>query len=372
MTVAVTFGNVAGDVTGNVVRRLDRGEEPRKMTRTSATIVDVAREAGVSVSTVSRIVNGKPDVAEETRERVLDVIKTLRYVPHTQAKRLKLGESRTVAMLDPVNTSDREPISAVHLDFMIGAAHAAGERDYLFNVMAIPITPETMVDLYRGVQIDGAILMEVYLEDWRVEVARDNGFPFVMIGRQEVNSGITFLDLDIETAVHQAYDHLATLGHEQIGFIAYPDDLRTRGHGPAVRAWQGFLRATESLGISRVSIEAPHTISGMNQATAQLLDRHGDLTAIVAPTDAPVAGIFSALRERELSVPGDISVVGLAVDRIAELLAPRLTAVRFPSYEMGHQATNILIDELEGLAPGAQQVLMTPELVERDSTGSPS
>jgi DNA-binding LacI/PurR family transcriptional regulator len=339
--------------------------------RPASTIVDVAREAGVSVSTVSRILNDKPDVAQETRDRVLGVIKELGWVPHSQAKRLKEGGSQTVALLDPVNLSGDQPINQVHLDFMIGAANAAGQENYFFNVLTAPITEETLVDLYRSVQVDGVILMEVYLDDWRVELARRIGFPFVMIGRQTENVGVGFIDLDIDAATQAAFDHLANLGHRNIAFMGFPEWLRLTGHGPAVRGWTGYQAAVDRLGLEPIACECGYTLSEMEAAADRLLDKYPGITAIVALTDAPLAGVFSALRRRGREIPDDVSVVGMAVDRIAELLTPRLTAVRFPSYDIGFQATSMLIRQL-GSGPNApEQVVLAPELVVRDSSGPP-
>jgi DNA-binding LacI/PurR family transcriptional regulator len=339
--------------------------------RPASTIVDVAREAGVSVSTVSRILNGKPDVAQETRDHVLGVIKELGWVPHSQAKRLKEGGSQTVALLDPVNLSGDQPINQVHLDFMIGAANAAGQENYFFNVLTAPITEETLVDLYRAVQVDGVILMEVYLEDWRVELAHRIGFPFVMIGRQTENEGVSFVDLDIDAATQTAFDHLADLGHRHVAFMGFPESLRLQGHGPAVRGWAGYQAAVARVGIEPVDCQCGYTLAEMESATHRLLDDHPEITAIVALTDAPLAGVFSALRQRGRKIPDDVSVVGMAVDRIAELLSPRLTAVRFPSYDIGFQATSMLIRQLRSGPDEVEQVVLAPELIVRDSSGPP-
>lgn len=335
----------------------------------NATIIDVAREAGVSVSTVSRILNGKPDVADATRERVLEVIDDLGWVPHAQAKRLKEGLSRTIALLDPVNVSGDQAVNQVHLDFMIGAANAAAAGSYFLNVITAPVTEEALTDLYRGSHVDGVIFMEVAMSDWRVESAIRAGLPFVMIGRQDDNTGLSFLDLDFAAAAAAAVDHLAGLGHRRIALVSFPRRLREQGHGPAVRGWEGYHAAAERLGIRPVEYESEYSVSAMEDVTHELLDAHPDVTGIIALTDAPLVGVFNALRERDISVPDEVSVVGIAVDRIAELLTPMLTAVRFPSYDMGFRAVSMLVERLQSDDDEPSQVILPPELVIRDSAG---
>lgn len=335
----------------------------------NATIIDVANAAGVSVSTVSRILNGKPDVAPATRARVLEVIEEVGWVPHAQAKRLKEGQSRTIALLDPVNVSGDQAVNQVHLDFMIGAANAAATNSYFLNVLTAPVTEDALTDLYRGAQVDGVIFMEVYLEDWRVETAKAAGLPFVMIGRQRDNAGSSFLDLDFAAAAEGAVQYLADLGHRKVAFLGFPERLRNQGHGPAVRGWEGFHRATTRLHLHAVDRESEYSAGAMEDATHEVLDAHPDVTAIVALTDAPLVGVFNALRERDVLVPETVSVVGIAVDRIAELLTPRLTAFRFPSYDMGYQAVSMLVEQLQTEGDGPHQVVLPPELIVRESAG---
>lgn len=335
----------------------------------NATIIDVARAAGVSISTVSRILNGKPDVAPATRARVLEVIDEVGWVPHAQAKRLKEGQSRTIALLDPVNVSGDQAVNQVHLDFMIGAANAAATSSYFLNVLTAPVTEDALTDLYRGAHVDGVIFMEVYLEDWRVETAKAAGLPFVMIGRQRDNAGSSFLDLDFAAAAENAVQHLADLGHRNVVFLGFPERLRNQGHGPAVRGWEGYHRATERLHISAIERECEYSSAAMEDATHEVLDAHPEATAIIALTDAPLVGVFNALRVRDVPIPAAVSVVGIAVDRIAELLTPSLTAFRFPSYDMGYQAASMLVEQLQSDEDSPRQVVLPPELVIRESAG---
>ena len=136
---------------------------------TEITIVDVAREAGVSVSTVSRILNDKPDVSEATRKRVKQVIEELEFRPHSQAQRLAAGKTRTIALLNPL---DYMFFSQLEMAFFAGASNAAGEEKYFFNLITTPIEEMDLLGLYRSSQVDGVILMEIMMEDRRVNSLR--------------------------------------------------------------------------------------------------------------------------------------------------------------------------------------------------------
>src|SRR4051794_410135 len=188
-----------------------------KILKQTITISDVARAAGVSVPTVSRILNNKEYVADETRDRVNQAIDLLGYVPHIQARRLRGGASRTLALHYPVE-SPHLLNSFVDARYITGAAAAAGEQDYFLNFLISQLTSDTLLNMFRSNQIDGMILLHVLLDDWRVKLRRESDYPFVMIGRCANLEKLTFFNLFFETAVILAFDHLVELGHRQIGF----------------------------------------------------------------------------------------------------------------------------------------------------------
>src|SRR5258706_4602502 len=205
------------------------------------TIDDIARLAGVSVSTVSRILNDKPDVAISTRQRVKQVMDDLGYSPHTLAQSLAVRRSRSIALVYPLaDMSGRAEVAT----FISKAAFASEAENYLFSLVASPTTESRLLNLYRSAQVEGVILMEIHMEDWRVEVLKKFGYPFVMIGRCADNNGLSFIDLDFESALVMAVEHLAQLGHQRIGFFN-SGKLRQNGYGPAVRAALGYERASE-------------------------------------------------------------------------------------------------------------------------------
>jgi DNA-binding LacI/PurR family transcriptional regulator len=339
------------------------------------TIQDVAKEAGVSRSTVSRALNNRPDVSDATRQRVMEVIETLGFHPHAQAQRLATGRSYTIAMLHPLDYEDGFPVDQfidfVVMGFVLGVAKAGEERNYFFNILTRSLTPEDLLALYQSAQVDGVIPMQIDLQDWRVDLLREHNLPFVMIGRCEDNSGLSFVDVDVEASVLGAFDHLIDLGHEHIGFLTLPNMSRKAGYGPAIHSWQGYQRALEKYGLREYLRETDMNPHAVFESTVSLWREFPHLTALVTFITGAVDIPINALNHLEYRVPEDVSVVGFCLDRLGELIRPRLTALSFPSYEMGYQAAKMLIQKLKGEQLVNDQILILPELIVRDSTAPP-
>lgn len=340
------------------VSKIDPKAEP-------PTINDVARAAGVSITTVSRILNGKPDVAEDTRLRVLDVIDQLGYIPNSQAQRLAAGKSRMITLLFPF---EHASFTQLELDFFVGAAAAASKRSYFFNMMTEPVSRDALINLFRSGQVDGVILMQIEMDDWRPPLLKEHNCPFVMIGRRENNDGFSYIDVDFENAILMACEHLVHLGHRQIGFLARPAAMRKANLGPAVRLMRGYRNACEEFGLTPLIREVQLTVHDVYDATHELLDENPDLTAIVTVHGASSTGIMRALRERGRDVPTDCSVVALATNKIAQMISPALTALNFPTDTMGYQAAKMLIQHLQHPTNRVEQIILKPELIIREST----
>jgi DNA-binding LacI/PurR family transcriptional regulator len=341
----------------------------RKPQRAQITIADVAEAAGVSVSTVSRIINDKPDVSDETRERVEQVIEELGYRPHAVARRLAAGKTHTITLLYPFE----QPGSLVELDFIVGAATAAGEEGYLLNLMTNPVTERGLLGLFQSAEVDGVILLQVHLQDRRVDILREHGYPFVMIGRCADNTGLSFLDLDFEKTIPMVFDYLVELGHRSIGFLNYPPSgasyVTDGDYGPAVRAQAAYEGAIQKHGLAPICQQVDFTAEDVTRATLELLDDEPELTAIFIADGARASGVIKALNQRGRVVPTDFSVVGVATERMAELISPPLTTSDFPSYMMGYQAGKILVSRVEKESLDVEQILIPPELIVRSSTG---
>jgi DNA-binding LacI/PurR family transcriptional regulator len=332
------------------------------------TIADVARAAGVSVSTVSRILNGKQDVAPATRERVQQIIEDLGYSPHAQAQRLRAGKTRSIGLLFPLKDSGNISYNALDMDFMVGAASAAGEKQHFLNLVTTPVNQQGLLNLYRSAQVDGIVLMQIHTRDWRVELLRENRLPFVMIGHCDDNTGISFIDLDFEKAAIASFDHLVEQGHRQIGFLAMPETMRQQGYGPAVRFWKGYQRALDTYPVTCLYREVGFAGQDAYDASIKLLDELPGITAIVTSHCYAALSIIAALNARGRRIPEDISVVALTAGTIADLATPAITHIDFPAHQMGREAVDMLIRAQEGDMVEPEQILISPQLIVRSST----
>ena len=206
------------------------------------TLSDVAKVAGVSAKTVSRAINGDREISAATRERILDIADDLEYVPHAQARRLASGKTRSIALHYPLSNpqlfSER-----LEMSFVSGIAMGAAFEDYYFTLFTGELSPGELRRICKSSIADGLILMQVGLEDWRVDTLRALEYPFAMIGRCGDNTGLDFIDFDFETALVDAFDFLVALGHSRIAFLTYPVSWRAGSLGPAIRARLGFEAA---------------------------------------------------------------------------------------------------------------------------------
>jgi DNA-binding LacI/PurR family transcriptional regulator len=331
------------------------------------TLQDVARQAGFSMKTVSRVVNNEPHVAEQTRQQVLRVIAETGYVPHLQAQRLALGRTRSIALHYPL--TDPGLISnEIEMSFITGTASGAAEEDYFFSLMTGELTHTSLLRLCRGAQADGLILMQIALEDWRVELLRENSYPFVMIGRANCNDGLSYIDLDFEAAIVQAYAHLIELGHRHIACLTFSEDWRLRGLGPAMRSLRGIHMAVDRFGVPLVYRECALEVERAYCATMQLLTHDPRVTGFVAMHNTIAVGAIRALRDLQLQVPDDCSIVGVAIGSEADLVIPPLTTIAFSGHDVGRQAARMLIQQLNGADGISRQILVPPKLHIRRSS----
>jgi DNA-binding LacI/PurR family transcriptional regulator len=330
------------------------------------TIADVARAAGVSVSTVSRILNNKPDVAAKTRQRVLKVIDELGYTPHVQAQRLAGGKSRTIALHYPL---DYLTFSQQEMGFINGVGKALDEADFFFNLITTPITPDNLLRLFSRGQVDGAILMEIELDDWRVKSLLEAQAPFVMIGRREDNTGLNFVDKTPAQDINAIFRYLVEeLGHQEIGFFNFPESLLKRDYGTAVRTKLAYEQMLEKYHLERICTYAQLDSKFLYEATKDFLTQHPHLTAAVTVEGSTAVGVIQAVQESGLRIPDDFSLITITPRQTAEFIRPNLTHIDFPSFEIGYQTARMLISILNKEPLEVSQILFPPELIIREST----
>ncbi|HTK06222.1 MAG TPA: LacI family DNA-binding transcriptional regulator [Ktedonobacteraceae bacterium] len=328
------------------------------------TMADIAKRAGVALSTVSHTLSGKRPVSEEVRQRVLQAIAELEYRPHALARALATRRTRTIALLYPALSSKKpEP----HFEFISGVLEVTSLSQYGLLLWTSSEDDQEVLHMVQQGFIDGLILMEVRLHDPRYMMLKEQNYPFTMIGHGEVNAGISFVDLDFHYAVHTCVEYLAKLGHKHIAFIQHSSRLFELEMGYVVRSEDAFHEAIAQWGLEGISCCCETNAQAGYEVVQHLLEKDPDLTAIITANAWISGGITSAIKDRGLRIPDDISLVGILSSLIAEMTTPPLTAVDFPFNEMGRIGADMLIKLLEGRDVPTQLLLKPPFMIRQSS-----
>jgi DNA-binding LacI/PurR family transcriptional regulator len=330
------------------------------------TIVDIAAASGVSVATVSRILNDRPDVADETRQRVLEVMEQIGFTPQSAWRQIRSGRTRLIAVHVP---PDFNPPS---YRLIMAAALGVEEAGCSINVITRSLSDQELLGIFRGRQADGVILLEILVHDRRPLMLRDHGYPFVMVGHRADNDGLGYVDVDVDHGVDLAIQHLMELGHRRIGFLTLDPVVREKTYGFAHWAARAYERACARHGLSALLGLGAPTIEAMTEAALRLIGEYPGMTAVVAPQEQAAIGVIKAVQERGLRIPDDLSVVAMLSRSMAELATPALTTINFPAEELGGTAARILMERIEGTDADPAQVLIQPTLAVRGSTSIPA
>ena len=331
----------------------------------NTTIIDIAAASGVSVATVSRIINNKPDVADDTRQRVLRVMDEIGFAPQNAWRQIRSGRTRLIAVHVP------QEFNPPAYRLVMSAALGVEDAGYSINIITRTLADAELLGIFRSRQADGIILLEILIEDRRAELLRDHGYPFVMIGRRTDNTGLSFADVDVEHGIGLAVEHLVSLGHRRIGLLTIDPVVRNDTYGFVMWALRGYELACARYGLPCIRQVGAPTGDAMADAAGRLLDENPDLTACIAPQEQSVIGLFKAASRRRIRIPVDLSVVAMLDESLTELATPPLTTIGFPSDDMGRAAARILLDRLDRGRITPDQVLVAPELIVRGSTARP-
>ena len=335
--------------------------------RSKVTIREIADLAGVSIATVSRVVNGRGDVAPETRELVMRVIQERGYMTNRSARALSGGRTGHVGLTIPLMRGDY--FAAI----LEGALEAVYEEDMqlvLYTTLHEHDREVSVLERLSDGATDGAIILLPLESSGELVALQESGFPFVVVDpRIPLDDGIPAVSAAHRAGALAATEHLLSLGHRRIGHISGPGGWaatteRIEGYQSAL-AVAGVLPTSEL--IVEGNFESPTGVSAANV----LLDLPDPPTAIFAANDNMAAGVLQVAHERGLRVPGDLSVVGFDDADLATILSPGLTTVRQPLAELGRTGVNLLTRMLEKQRVETLRVELATRLVVRESTGPP-
>jgi LacI family transcriptional regulator len=328
-----------------------------------ATIVDVARVAGVSVQTVSAVLNDKAGISEATRARVRHIIQDLDYQPNQLASSLRSQRSRTVGILVPSITNPYWP------EIVRGAedvAHQAGYAVFLCNTDGDPDKHRAYVRVLRRHRVAGIFVTDSGdLED--LEGLLRSGSQVAVSGAKGAFGSLITLGVDDYQIGYTATCHLLDLGHRRIGCIAPLDHAgegRRRGYAQAMRE-RGVTTVDELL------IHAQFDIPSGQAGARQLMRLAWPPTAIVAGNDLIAIGAITTLKALGKRVPEDVAVVGVDNIPLAALYDPPITTVAQPLYEMGAFAMQAILDRvLDPALEGTHTTFATPLIVRRSTVAT--
>ncbi|MBV8036061.1 LacI family DNA-binding transcriptional regulator [Roseateles sp.] len=336
----------------------------------SPTIVDVAREAGVSIKTVSRVLNHEPGVHESTRDQVLKVVEALRYRPKQSARSLAGGRSFLIGLLyyDP---------SAVFVgSVQQGATLRCRELGYHLVVESLhndaPDLRQQIDRMVLALRPDGMILTPPLCDNPEVLAAlRESGTPCVLMSPERDLRGVPSVRMDDVHAAEEITNLLLSLGHQRVAFIKGPPDQSASG-----LRYQGFVNALRAHGLQpdpELIRPGAFTFESGRDAAHQLLSRRQRPTAVFASNDDMALGVLAAAQRLGLAVPNELSVAGFDDSPTAALVWPPLTTVRQPVAEMARAAVEMLVSvQRPDMASPADEVelhkVLPHELVVRDST----
>jgi DNA-binding LacI/PurR family transcriptional regulator len=333
------------------------------------TMRDVAKRADVSIATVSFTVNNSKAVSPATRARVEQAMEELGFRRNMVARALASRRTRVIALLYPAL---QQRLSGTAAKFFTSAAKTAGELGYTLVLWPVSADAEQITDLTAGGLVDGVLLMQVQLDDPRVDRLVESGTPFAMIGRTRDPSGLTFVDIDSENTTVAALDYLTGLGHRRIALLTSEGGSALPHFGPTERTRETYLTEMRGRGLDPALFACGETPADGRLAARELRERASDATAVMVLNENAAFGLLNELRHLGVSVPRDMSILSVGSSpEIAAIADPELTLMISPADELGRMGVEALIDRLEGREERGNHTLVMCAFQEGSSTAPP-
>ena len=330
------------------------------------TIYDVAREAGVAVSTVSRALNGTGYVSRKTMEKIERAC-----IGYTRTPRDSRQKSRC-RIIGLIVSHDPEYffVNSTYLNAMIGISAVAREENFRL-MLEISNQSERGLALFREGLIDGAILMGIRQNNTLVAALLKERYPFVLIGDYlEESPPFCKIDIDDFAMAREAVQHLIALGHRHIGFIG-----GSLEYASCQNRLAGYDAALREAGLERSEQDCvfcnPMTEDIVTNLAKKLLFSRNRVTAVLTFNDMVANSVYKVAKETGIRIPEGLSVISFDDSDIARSLSPGLTTVRQPSYEKGYQAASRLLQQMENRASPVPSLTLPGLLVFRESCSAP-
>ncbi len=334
-----------------------------------ATMADVAKKAGVSRTAVSFVLNNVPDasIPEPTRERILQAAHEMNYIPNVQALNLARGKTMMIALVVR-QTSEQMSADLFMGEFIRGATRVIEAEDYhlLIHAAEPGNSNSTYGALVRTRKVDGLLISSPLVNDQEIRLLHEEGTPIVLHGGLE-STGIPSVDVDNTQGAHSAVSHLISLGHQRIGHISNAPFSYTS----SVDRLNGYRKALDEANISfdpELVLPGEFTADSGYALMRQLLDLPQPPTAMFIGSDVLSIGAVDAIYDRNLSIPGDISIASFDDVLLSRYVRPPLTTIHLPAYDLGRRAGEMILKIIQKEPLPSQRVLLPTELIVRQST----
>ncbi|WEG13870.1 catabolite control protein A [Pullulanibacillus sp. KACC 23026] len=330
----------------------------------SATIYDVAREAGVSMATVSRVVNGNPNVKPTTRKKVLAAIEQLGYRPNAVARGLASKKTTTVGVIIP-------DISSIFFSEL-----ARGIEDiatmYKYNIILSNSDQNLdkelhLINTMLGKQVDGIVFMGGKISEEHIRTFKQSSVPVVLAATLDESNQIPSVNINYEQAVYDAISYFVDRGHQRIAAVIGPVEDPINGEAKL----KGYRRALEDGGLTYndgyVAV-GDYTYDSGSEAVEQLMQLPEKPTAIFTATDEMALGVIHQIQDNHMSVPDDIEVISCENTRLAQMVRPTLSTIVQPLYDIGAVAMRLLTKYMNKESVDEETVVLPHRIEYRHST----
>ncbi|WP_158737033.1 LacI family DNA-binding transcriptional regulator [Alteribacillus sp. YIM 98480] len=331
------------------------------------TIKDIAKELGVSVSTVSRALNDNPDIKKETKEKILEGIKRLNYTPNANARSLIQKKSKMVGLMLSDITDPFFSEIALGIEEVLSAE---GYQVIYGNTLLNPDKEKEVLSSLLQRKIDGLIIKPGALDEELLNIVEQLDIPVVFLRKlkeYEQHLKVSSIDVNHYESAYKAVDHLINLGHDNLGFIGI-----SKKASEGEDRLKGYINCLENQNISYSDdniVIAGTKIEHGRKGVEKLLEKTPNLTAIFAANDLLAIGALEWLAENNYKVPEDVSVVGFENLEISSLHWIKLTTVDLPRKEIGVQSANMVVNMLSSETIKKEEVELDTTLIIRKSTG---
>ncbi|MBO8163515.1 MAG: LacI family DNA-binding transcriptional regulator [Brevibacillus sp.] len=327
------------------------------------TIYDVAEKAGVSISTVSRVINNTGRISEKTKKKVLQVMESLRYQPSVVASALTGKRTRTIGLIIP---DVANPFFAEIARRIEDRGRELGFNLLMCNTDNNQHTEEMALSLLKQKSVDGIIIGTTTKNYTLLNELLQEQFPVALIAQDIPELVIDVVTVDDFLGGYQATSHLVSLGHTKIAFLMGNSGRTSDKY--RLQAYRQVLEENRLPFDERLVVETDYSMEAGKRAALEILASPQRPTAIFAGFDLIAIGVYQAAKELGLRIPDDLSVVGFDNTILATIVDPPLTTIAQPIDEMGRQVMDLLVREIEGSKSTKQRVILPPELIIRNST----